>query len=67
MPKKLQDLIAPDLFSEAEKVLGSSAEVERWFHSNLKALGGKTPYEVYLVKPEEISDLLGRIEHGVYS
>ncbi|VVB80583.1 Uncharacterised protein [uncultured archaeon] len=70
MAKKLQHLIDRDLdlFARAERVLGSSKSVEKWFYSYPKVFAGKTPLEVYEEgRVEEIYQILGRIEHGVYS
>jgi putative toxin-antitoxin system antitoxin component (TIGR02293 family) len=53
----------------AEEVLGSSESAERWLKEPLPALGFETPLS--LLDTDEgaqtVSDLLGRIEHGVYS
>jgi hypothetical protein len=65
--KKLQNLINGELFSRAKEVLGNSASVEKWFYSCPKAFAGKTPYEMYKENPREVYNLLGRIEHGVFS
>jgi putative toxin-antitoxin system antitoxin component (TIGR02293 family) len=40
-----------------------------WLKSPQKALGGKTPLEYSDTEPgaREVEDLLGRLEHGVFS
>jgi len=57
------------LFQRALEVLGDREEARLWFTSSKKALGGKTPLEFSEteVGAREVEDLLGRIEHGVYS
>jgi hypothetical protein len=69
--KTLRRLIDADLFSKAEEVLGNSAAVEKWFYSHSRVFGGKTPLEFYQTRKseniQEIYDVLGRIEYGVYS
>lgn len=73
MAKKLQNLIDKDLalfdlFARAERVLGNSASADKWFYSHPRVFAGKTPLEVYIEgRSEEIYQILGRIEHGVYS
>jgi putative toxin-antitoxin system antitoxin component (TIGR02293 family) len=56
-------------FQRAMEVLGSLDRSRRWFSSPKKALGGKTPMEFCDTEPgaEEVSNLLGRIEHGVFT
>lgn len=71
--KKLQTLINKDLdlfdlFARAERVLGNSNSAEKWFYTHPSILLGKTPLEVYKEgRVEEIYQILGRIEHGVFS
>jgi hypothetical protein len=68
MTKKLQTLINGELFTRAKEVLGNSKSVGKWFYSHPRVFAGKTPYEVYREgRSEEIYQVLGRIEHGVYS
>ena len=50
-------------------MFGSSASFKQWLSASLIALGGKKPIE-FINNDTGISlvdDLLGRIEHGVYS
>ena len=53
----------------AEDVLGSSAAASVWFKEKLPMLGGVTPWSLLDTDEgaQRIADLLGRIEHGVYS
>jgi putative toxin-antitoxin system antitoxin component (TIGR02293 family) len=57
------------LFDRASQVLHKQDRVQRWFKSPQKALGGKTPLEYADTEPgaREVEDLLGRLEHGVFS
>ena len=57
------------LFDKAVDVLGDEERARRWFKTPLKALGGKTPieYSDTEIGSREVDDLLGRIEHGVFS
>ncbi len=53
---------ALDVFEEAELA-------RQWFKMPAKALGGKIPLEYADTEPgaQEVEDLLGRIEYGVFS
>ncbi len=53
---------AKQLFVTDENTLG-------WFHAKILALGGKTPLEYAQTEPgaREVENVIGRIEHGVYS
>lgn len=57
------------LFDRALQVLHNQNRVRLWFKSPQKALGGKTPLEYADTEPgaREVEDLLGRLEHGVFS
>ena len=57
------------LFDRAFQVFHKQDRVRLWFKSPQKALGGKTPLEYADTEPgaREVEDLLGRIEHGVFS
>ena len=57
------------LFDRALQVLHNQNRVKLWFKSPQKGLGGKTPLEYADTEPgaREVEDLLGRIEHGVFS
>lgn len=56
-------------FQRAMEVLGSLDKARRWFSTPKRALGGKTPLEFCDTEPgaEEVCNLLGRIEHGVFT
>lgn len=57
------------LFDKAIEALGSVAAAREWMKSPQKALAGQTPLEYSATEPgaREVEDLLGRIEHGVFS
>lgn len=57
------------LFERASKLLGGPERAREWFKRPKKALGGKTPLEYTDTEPGaiEVEDLLGRLEHGVFS
>ena len=57
------------LLNLAEKVLESKEHAQIWLRTPKKALNGETPYEFCDTSPgyKEVKDLLGRIEHGVFS
>ena len=59
----------PQPFSRAIEVLGSLEQARRWFSNPKRALGNKTPMEFCDTElgAEEVTNLLGRIEHGVFS
>jgi putative toxin-antitoxin system antitoxin component (TIGR02293 family) len=56
-------------FQRAIEVLGSLEQARRWFSNPKRALGNKTPMEFCDTElgAEEVTNLLGRIEHGVFS
>jgi len=58
-----------NVFQRAVEVLGSRERAHRWFMSPQKALGEKTPLSFCQTEPgsREVEDLLGRLEHGVFS
>jgi putative toxin-antitoxin system antitoxin component (TIGR02293 family) len=53
----------------AAEVLGGEAQAARWLHASNRALGGQTPLELLDTDlgSQQVEDVLGRIEHGVYS
>ncbi len=58
------------LFSAAVRLYdGDVARAAVWFHSGHRALGGKSPFEYAATEPgaQEVRDLIGRIEHGVFA
>lgn len=57
------------LIVRAEEVLSDHDEAIHWLKTPKKALGGQIPLELAdtEVGANEVKDLLGRIEHGVFS
>jgi putative toxin-antitoxin system antitoxin component (TIGR02293 family) len=57
------------LYALAKKVFVTDENTRGWFHGRIRALGGKTPLEFARTEPgaREVEDLIGRIEHGVFS
>ena len=58
------------LFDEAVDLFeGNRSLASKWFRSPKKALGGLSPIEYANTEPgtQEVRDLIGRIEHGVFS
>lgn len=55
--------------SEAAGVLGSEEKAARWLHERNRALGGETPLALLdtEIGAKRVEDILGRIEHGVFS
>jgi putative toxin-antitoxin system antitoxin component (TIGR02293 family) len=57
------------LFDRAVEVLGDKEAAREWFKTPLRALAGQSPLEYADTEPgaREVEDLLGRVEHGVFS
>ncbi|MBE0497344.1 MAG: DUF2384 domain-containing protein [Campylobacterales bacterium] len=57
------------IIARAEEVIGSRAGAVKWLRSKQPALGNRIPLELISTSEgaEAVSDLLGRIEYGVYS
>ena len=57
------------LFERAKQVFGTDENTRRWFDSRVLALGRKTPLEFAQTEPgaREVENIIGRIEHGVFS
>ena len=57
------------IYEKALEVLEDEAYARQWFKLPAKALGGKTPLEYADTEPgaDEVNDLLGRMEHGVFT
>jgi len=58
-----------DLIERAAEIFKSRDKAKDWMKEPHKALGGKPPAECFMTLSgaEEVLNLLGRIEHGVYS
>ena len=57
------------LFIRAGHVLGDADRARQWLKTPKRALAGKTPLEYADTEPgaEEVLNLLGRLEHGVFT
>lgn len=58
-----------EVFNRAVEVMGSEKNAHKWLSSPQYGLGNKIPIEYMSTEKgtQEVLDLLGRIEHGVYS
>ena len=58
-----------DIYSYGYEVFEDEAKFNNWMFSANKALGGKSPYEIIdnQYGREEVKDLIGRIDYGIYS
>ncbi|MBS3091181.1 DUF2384 domain-containing protein [Candidatus Pacearchaeota archaeon] len=65
---KIKKVAGKELLNRAIEFLGDKDECERWFNSPVLGLGNETPYEFCIKgRQKDISDLIGRLEYGVYS
>ncbi|MBL9213584.1 MAG: DUF2384 domain-containing protein [Opitutaceae bacterium] len=57
------------IFAKAKEVFEDSDEAANWLHEPLDAFGGQTPLQLTSTEPgaREVEQILGRIEHGVFS
>lgn len=57
------------IFERACDVLNGKESAKQWMNSQLVALGGKTPLQYCdtEIGTKEVENILGRIEHGVFS
>jgi putative toxin-antitoxin system antitoxin component (TIGR02293 family) len=57
------------LVERAREVLGSDASAQRWMTQPVRALGGAVPLDFADTEPgaRAVEDVLGRLEHGVFS
>ncbi len=57
------------ILAETADVLGSEAKASRWLQAPNRALGGQTPLSLLDTDPgtQQVEEVLGRIEHGVFS
>lgn len=57
------------LYDRSVQVLGDAETARHWFKTPKQALGGRSPLEYADTEPgaREVEDLLGRLEHGVFS
>ncbi|MDI5934674.1 antitoxin Xre/MbcA/ParS toxin-binding domain-containing protein [Halomonas kalidii] len=62
----LELLNEKDVWTAAECVFGNKAKAQRWMTQPQKQLEGRSPEEALAKDPQQVYDLLIRIEHGVY-
>ena len=57
------------LFEQAKRVFVTDENTRSWFNGKILALGWKTPLEYAQTEPgaREVENIIGRIEHGVFS
>ncbi len=57
------------IFAQAEKVFEDKESARRWLQKQNRVLGGRTPLKALEtdIGTLEVVQILGRIEHGVYS
>jgi putative toxin-antitoxin system antitoxin component (TIGR02293 family) len=77
--RKREGLLQPDeservfrfsaLFDTAVEVFGDIDAARHWFKAPLRTLHGKSPLDYAETEPgaREVEDILGRLEHGVFS
>ncbi len=60
---------ADDLLARAAELFGSSEAAEAWLKTPLDMLEGQTPLACADAEPGArfVQDLIGRLEHGVFS
>ncbi|MBD3895987.1 DUF2384 domain-containing protein [Halomonas sp. ML-15] len=46
---------------------GNRVAAEHWLHREVVGLGGKRPIDVMERDPQQVMDLIGRLEHGVFT
>ena len=57
------------IVARAEEVLEQADRARRWLREPQRGLGGRVPFDLLRTEAgaREVEDLLGRIEHGVFS
>lgn len=57
------------IFDRAKQLFVTEEDVRKWLHAELPALGWRTPLDYAQTEPgaREVENLIGRIEHGVFS
>ena len=57
------------IFDRAKQLFVTGENVRKWLHTELPALGWRTPIDFAQTEPgaREVENLIGRIEHGVFS
>ncbi len=62
-------VVAPEILQRATEVFGSLEHAQAWLEARLPVLDNRRPVDVLTEPggPAELLDILGRIEHGVFS
>ena len=57
------------LHDRAKAFFGTHENTREWLNSRLPALGGRTPLDMARTEPgaREVENIIGRIEHGLFS
>ncbi len=57
------------LYDRARQFFGTHDNTREWMNSQVPALGGRTPLDMARTEPgaREVENLIGRIEHGMFS
>ncbi len=57
------------VFDRAKQLFVTEEDVRKWLHAELPALGWRTPLDFAHTEPgaRDVENLIGRIEHGVFS
>jgi|SRR5450432_1091565 putative toxin-antitoxin system antitoxin component (TIGR02293 family) len=58
-----------DLYDHGYKVFGGADNFNEWMFTANRALGGQKPYDIIDTQygKDEVRDLIGRIDYGIYS
>lgn len=65
----MRETAHPRIALQAAEVLGGREQAERWLHTPNRALSGQMPLELLDTDlgSRQVEEILGRIEHGVFS
>ena len=68
LESSLSDTAVAEVVARAIEVLGSKARTMAWLRTPLTGLNGRTPLQATANAEgrQEVEDILGRIEHGVF-
>lgn len=68
LTNEMHEVGGNDLVIKMVEIFEERENARDWFYSPIKALGGNRPYDYCKSgKAQEVRDVLGRIEYGVYS
>lgn len=67
LDKEMEKVAGLELIDRMIKVLDNRDSARKWFYTQIISLGNQRPYDYCKEgKHQEVEDLLGRIEYGVY-